>query len=363
MSPAPEGVISLEALGTTGACANQRVFRTAQSVAAAWATGGGVFVAVRDAADAWSGGLAGLVKTAAIEWPRARVKAIEIEASQMAPEAVALALAGELLNGGPELEVTLTAEGRRLTPRVAVAPCGGGALPLGPESVLVVSRGGSPDGITARCALALARRTRCKLLLLGRSGADTAEVRETLHALQQAGSPARYVCLDARDGAAVASALAEARRQWGPITGIIHGAGVLADRAIANLSPAQFESVFSTKVEGLRALLDATSEDPLDVLCMFSSVAARYGNAGQAAYAMANETINRAARAEGARRAPAAESKGDRLGAVGGRHGHAGTGPALRGAWRSVARAGGTARAALRGENYWRERRVRWRWS
>ncbi len=296
----PKGVISLEALGTTGACANQRVFRTAQSVAAAWATGGGVFVAVRDAADAWSGGLAGLVKTAAIEWPRARVKAIEIEASQMAPEAVALALAGELLNGGPELEVTLTAEGRRLTPRVAAAPCGGGAVAIGPESVLVVS--GGARGITARCALALARHTRCKMLLLGRSGGDTAEVRETLQALQQAGSPARYACLDARDGAAVASALAEARRQWGPITGIIHGAGVLADRAIANLSPAQFESVFSTKVEGLRALLDATSEDPLDVLCMFSSVAARYGNAGQAAYAMANETINRAARAEGARR-------------------------------------------------------------
>ncbi len=55
-------------------------------------------------------------------------------------------------------------------------------------------------------------------------------------------------------------------------------------------------------MDGLRALLDATREDPLDVLCVFSSVAARYGNAGQAAYAMANETSNRVARAEAGRR-------------------------------------------------------------
>ncbi len=291
----PRAVISLEALSAGGPSANHRVFRTAQSVAAAFSAGGGVFVAVRDAADAWTGGLSGLVKTAALEWPRARVKAIEIEAAAMPAAAVAAALAGELLNGGPELEVTLTADARRLTPRAAAAPCGGDFLPLGPESVLVVS--GGARGITARCALALARRTQSKLLLLGRSAADAAEVRQTLEALQQAGSPARYACLDIRDGEAVASALAEIRRAWGPITGVIHGAGVLADRAIANLSPAQFEAVFSTKVDGLRALLDATREDPLDVLCVFSSVAARYGNAGQAAYAMANETIHRAARA------------------------------------------------------------------
>ena len=295
-----KAVISLDALSAGGPSANQQVFRAAQSVAAAFAAGGGVFVTVRDAADAWTGGLSGLVKTAALEWPRARVKAIEIEASAMPPAAVAAALAGELLSGGPELEVTLTADGRRLTPRAAAASCAGDSLPLGPESVLVVS--GGARGITARCALALARRTQSKLLLLGRSAADAAEVRETLEALHQAGSPARYASLDIRDATAVASALAEIRHAWGPITGLIHAAGVLADRSIANLSPAQFEAVFSTKVDGLRALLDATREDPLDVLCVFSSVAARYGNAGQAAYAMANETSNRVARAEAGRR-------------------------------------------------------------
>ena len=296
----PGAIISLEALVDGGASANHRVFRTAQSVAPAFAASGGAFVAVRDTADGWAGGLSGLIKTAALEWPRARAKAIDIDASAMEPAALAAALARELLSGGPEFEVTLTADGRRLTPRSAESPCAGDALPLGPDSVLVFS--GGARGITARCAIALARRTRCKMLLLGRSSDDAPEVQETLRALDAAGSAARYACLDIRDGAAVSAALAEIRRVWGPIAGIVHGAGVLADRRIENVSPEQFHSVFSTKVDGLRALLDATRGDPLDVLCVFSSVAARYGNAGQSAYAVANEAMNHAVRAEAEQR-------------------------------------------------------------
>jgi hypothetical protein len=61
--------------------------------------------------------------------------------------------------------------------------------------------------------------------------------------------------------------------------------------------------VFSTKIDGLEALLDATRQDPLRFIALFSSVAARNGNPGQAAYAMANEVMNRVAHAEAAHRA------------------------------------------------------------
>jgi hypothetical protein len=49
-------------------------------------------------------------------------------------------------------------------------------------------------------------------------------------------------------------------------------------------------------------LLAATDEDPLDTICLFSSVAATFGNVGQSAYAMANEVLNHVASAEQARR-------------------------------------------------------------
>ena len=76
----------------------------------------------------------------------------------------------------------------------------------------------------------------------------------------------------------------------------------MADKLIVDKTPAQFDRVFDTKVVGLRNLLAATSDDPLKVLCLFSSVAARTGNVGQADYAMANEVLNKVAISERARR-------------------------------------------------------------
>jgi hypothetical protein len=88
---------------------------------------------------------------------------------------------------------------------------------------------------------------------------------------------------------------AKIRARLGPITGIVHGAGVLADKRLAEKSADDFQRVFGAKIGGLRALLAATADDPLHVICLFSSVAARTGNAGQADYAMANEVLNRVA--------------------------------------------------------------------
>ncbi len=55
-------------------------------------------------------------------------------------------------------------------------------------------------------------------------------------------------------------------------------------------------------MKGLRALLAATGDDPLKLLCVFSSVSARCGNNGQADYAMANEVLAKVACAESRRR-------------------------------------------------------------
>jgi hypothetical protein len=51
-------------------------------------------------------------------------------------------------------------------------------------------------------------------------------------------------------------------------------------------------------------LLASTREDPLQLLILFSSVAGRFGNSGQAAYAMANEVLSAVAAGERGRRGP-----------------------------------------------------------
>jgi hypothetical protein len=43
----------------------------------------------------------------------------------------------------------------------------------------------------------------------------------------------------------------------------------------------------------IQSLLEATKKDPLKIICMFSSVAAKFDNAGQCDYAMVNEILNK----------------------------------------------------------------------
>jgi NAD(P)-dependent dehydrogenase (short-subunit alcohol dehydrogenase family) len=127
-------------------------------------------------------------------------------------------------------------------------------------------------------------------------------VSETIDELRALGSPVRYAATDTRDAQAVAAVIQDARAEWGPVTGLIHGAGVVSDKLIADKMLEQFDRVFETKVKGLESLLAASSSDPLRLICLFSSVIARVGNAGQCDYAMANEILNKIAVAEARRR-------------------------------------------------------------
>ncbi|MFC9970912.1 SDR family NAD(P)-dependent oxidoreductase [Spirillospora sp. NPDC127200] len=335
----------------------REAFRAARTVAPHMARHGGLFVTVQDTGGdfglsgrqgdrAWSGGLAGLARTAALEWPHASVKAIDCDRGDRGPEQVAAALARELLAGGLTPDVGLHADGTRTTLATYQdsAPETAGPPELARDSVVVVS--GGARGVTAQAVLALARAAGPRLVLLGRTplepepahtaaAADQAAVRRALvdeyrrrgqapprpaelgaeagrilavreiqarlRELADAGATARYENVDVTDAAAVARVLDRVRADWGPITGLVHGAGVLADKPIADQTDAAFAAVFDTKVEGLRALLTATSGDPLAFLCLFSSVAGQYGNAGQCAYAMANEVLCQVAAAERAR--------------------------------------------------------------
>jgi NAD(P)-dependent dehydrogenase (short-subunit alcohol dehydrogenase family) len=176
-----------------------------------------------------------------------------------------------------------------------------GRTPLADEPKSV--RGAATDAEIKQALLADAQRTGAKLTpqKLGAQAQEilaVREVRATLAALDAAGSAARYYAVDVLDAASLAGVLKEARTEFGPITGLVHGAGVLADKRIGDKTMAQFRKVFQTKVQGLRVLLEATASDPLDTILLFSSVASRTGNVGQSDYAMANEVLNKVAAVE-----------------------------------------------------------------
>ncbi|MFH9298448.1 SDR family oxidoreductase [Streptomyces sp. NPDC017520] len=334
---------------------HRSALRAARAVAPRAAGSGGLFVTVQDTGGdfglgghapgrAWLGGVAGLARTAAKEWPDSSVRIVDCERGGRDDEEVAEAIVGELLEGGADREAGLRADGTRALLRMAPEPVTpAGSRRISGASVIVAT--GGARGVTAAALLDLARTHRPRIVLLGRTelavepagltsagdepaltrllaerapdAADSSpariaerareilaarEVRATLAGLEAAGSPARYVRVDIRDGDALAAALRTVRETWGPVTGIVHGAGVLADKRIVDKTDEQAESVMATKVDGLRALLAATADDPLDTMLLFSSVAAVFGNAGQSDYAMANEVLLQVASAEQARR-------------------------------------------------------------
>jgi NAD(P)-dependent dehydrogenase (short-subunit alcohol dehydrogenase family) len=215
---------------------------------------------------------------------------------------------------------------------------GDGAVRFTSDDVVVIS--GGARGVTAEIAVAFATAGKPHLALLGRSALPAEEpawlagitgqaaihkalienapgkptpkelqaeyqrvlaereIRDTLTRIEAAGSPVSYHAVDVRDTAAVASTLETVRSQHGAITGLIHGAGVLADSFIADKSRADFERVYGTKVEGLRALLAATTADCLRGIVLFSSSSARFGRKGQVDYAISNEILNKIAQRE-----------------------------------------------------------------
>jgi len=291
--------------------------------------------------DPLSGGLAGLSKTAAREWPEVACKAIDLGEFPSAG-AAADAVAVELFRSGP-VEIGLTPAGRHgLTLAVLPASAAPASAPVKEGEVVVITGGGR--GVTAAAALALAQAYRPFLVLLGRSPEPldepewlkalseegeikraimlnavgklhpreieeryravlaARELRSTLERITATGGKAVYRAVDIRDEGAMELVLNEVRRSHGPIRGIVHGAGVLADRLIVDKTPEQFEQVYSTKVAGLRTLLNATYNDELRFIALFSSSTGRFGRVGQVDYAVANEVLNKTAQAEARRR-------------------------------------------------------------
>ncbi|MFE2867921.1 SDR family NAD(P)-dependent oxidoreductase [Embleya sp. NPDC059259] len=293
-------------------------------------------------------GLAGFARSAALEYPDRVLRAVDLDPKEE-PARIARRLLAELVRTAgrpePDAPVLLGLSGdRRLTLRTRPVP-----LPdlspadrdarlrerIGPDAVVLLT--GGARGITARAAIGLARATGCHIELLGRTGDDgdpepaalaeatdvpalraaliatgmraparieaeltrvlgRRQVRATLAELAEHAASVRLHVADVTDADAVRRTLTGIAERHGRLDGIVHGAGVLADRLLADKTAESCRQVFATKVTGARALVAALRTlrptlAPPAFLVMFGSVAGVYGNRGQTDYAAANDAL------------------------------------------------------------------------
>ena len=299
----------------------------------------------RGFADPLQGGLAGLAKTASIEWDGVCCRAFDIAPQWEANKEMARAVVSELIHAdlSESVEIGLDSDSRNIL-KLEAAPHPQGEIDLNAGDVVVVT--GGARGVTAAASAALAKHVKPTLVLLGRSPSPSPEpewllaleeeaeikkaileneysgttatpmqiekafkkhmanreITQNLEQIKKAGAAVLYYSADVRNFDAISAILDEVRSTHGPIKGIIHGAGALQDRLIIDKTIKQFENVFDPKVLGLNVLLEATKQDALRYLVLFSSVAARMGNNGQVDYAMANEILNKIAQQESLKR-------------------------------------------------------------
>ncbi|MEE8415778.1 MAG: beta-ketoacyl synthase N-terminal-like domain-containing protein, partial [Desulfobacterales bacterium] len=253
---------------TAGAAAGRRFFMTACRLDGKLGISGKGFGLV-------SGGLCGLIKTLNLEWDNVFARIVDLGPDKTPADSASIII-NELFD--PDGRIVETAYGPegRVTLKALEAE---GAYEekndqIDSSSVFLVA--GGAKGVTAACVAELAAAHKCRFILLGRSEYqggnepdwatginDPAELKKaimnqlkqsnekptpkvvdkkfksilsnrdisrTLNRIRKTGSPAEYICADVIDRRTLKKKLASVVEKLGPVTGIIHGAGVLADR-------------------------------------------------------------------------------------------------------------------------------------
>jgi enediyne polyketide synthase len=164
--------------------------------------------------------------------------------------------------------------------------------PLTAADVLLVSGGGK--GITAECAIAIAKETGARLVLLGRATPEAdPKLAANLERMTTSGIKFKYISADINDASGVREAVQKAEEELGPVTAILHGAARNKPQLVRNLDEDSFQRTLSVKVQGARNLLAAVDAQKLRLFIGFGSVIARTGLPGEADYALANEWLTR----------------------------------------------------------------------
>jgi malonyl CoA-acyl carrier protein transacylase len=278
-----------------------------------------------------SQGLLGLFLSAALEQPEVLCRTVRLE-----PETDLAEVWRRALDPRQPVIETRYVEGRLQTREGRVAWLAGSdapALNLSQEDVVVFSGGGY--GITTHLVQSLAPfnprvvilgRTAIELdpetakLLLVEEPAEKAlrwqimqqqpeisqeelgreiaklwrarQVLQTLEDLKASGMEVAYLSCEVTDPGQVQAAVQEIIGKYGRIDGIVHGAGLVRDRLLADLSPEEIAQVLDVKFLGAWNLFSAAKPAGLRFLVALASAAAIQGNRGQSNYTAANRMMS-----------------------------------------------------------------------
>ncbi|WP_299609877.1 type I polyketide synthase [uncultured Tateyamaria sp.] len=120
---------------------------------------------------------------------------------------------------------------------------------------------------------------------------------KAVQALEAAGGEVLCLAGDVSNVEDMRALRSDIEAQMGPVSGIIHAAGVIEDGLIQTKTITEIEDVFAPKLHGTRVIEDVWPDGDLDWMVLFSSSSTATAPAGQVDYVAANEYLNAYAKA------------------------------------------------------------------
>ena len=165
---------------------------------------------------------------------------------------------------------------------------GGADFPLGPQDVVLVSRGAAGAG------LALAQVLACcgtAVAVIGRPDDDDSELVAGLEELRSAGARLGYEVIDLASPTSLAAAVHRIETRLGPVTAIGHAVTPADPAAFLDLTDIELADHAANAAAGLDRLVSSVRPGRLRMIITFGSVAGRYGLAGGAVTALSSGAL------------------------------------------------------------------------
>eukprot|EP01052_Picozoa_sp_SAG31_P007896 SAG31_NODE_386_length_16407_cov_24.639686_1_plen_2149_part_00 len=195
----------------------------------------------------------------------------------------------EITNETGEQEVAFRGTERkvaRLVQRKRDAP---GSMKLSADGNYLITGGFGALGLIV--AKLLVERGARRLILMSRRGPPDSAA-DALQELKDMGAVLTPGTADVSDTAQMAEIFSAAQKSGHPVVGVVHSAGVIEDKMLADLDWGSFERVMAAKVAGACNLNAHMTAENDKFFVLFSSASSAIGNVGQANYAAANAFLD-----------------------------------------------------------------------
>ncbi len=235
-------------------------------------------------------GLAGLWATLHAEHPHAGITAIR---APLTAEGIAAARKVGT-EPGRYRELAITPDGGLAEPAMCpFTPASGAGFPVGPDDVVLITRGSGAAGLVLAQVLACGGAA---IAVIGRDHPSRDEaVLETLEQLRLGGAIVCYEVVDLASTAALDAAIRRIELRLGRVTAVAHAAATPPPRPVADLTPAVLRAHVLGQARALDQVVTAvrardgirrTPADQLKLIMTFGSVIGRYGLAQESLAAL-----------------------------------------------------------------------------